>query len=118
MMETRTISVRTIEAQIVQKLKNNEPQPKCTGSYKTKPACIMCCYCWHFEACRDVSVVGVFTRGAELLRAPPTPSSPFSGLGLTLVSIITPNFGPQPRVFLKMFLFLGCAYILKLLFPI
>ena len=27
---------RTIEAQIVQKLKNNEPRPKFTGSYKKK----------------------------------------------------------------------------------
>ena len=27
---------RTIEAQIVQKLKNNEPQAKFTGSYKKK----------------------------------------------------------------------------------
>ena len=29
-------SLRTIEAQIVQKLKNNEAQPKFTGSYKKK----------------------------------------------------------------------------------
>ena len=29
-------SVRTIEAQIVQKLKNNEARPKFTGSYKKK----------------------------------------------------------------------------------
>ena len=29
-------SLRTIEAQIVQKLKNNEARPKCTGSYKKK----------------------------------------------------------------------------------
>ena len=27
---------RTIEAQIVQKLKNNEARPKCTGSYLKK----------------------------------------------------------------------------------
>ena len=27
-------SLRTIEAQIVQKVKNNEARPKCTGSYK------------------------------------------------------------------------------------
>ena len=38
-METRTISKLlilkiTIEAQIVQKLKNNEARPKFTGSYK------------------------------------------------------------------------------------
>ena len=32
-METRTIK-RTIEAQIVQNLKNNEARPKFTGSYK------------------------------------------------------------------------------------
>ena len=32
-------SLRTIEAQIVQKLKNNEARPKFTGSYKKK-ACI------------------------------------------------------------------------------
>ena len=31
-------SLRTIEAQIVQKLKNNEARPKFTGSYK-KEAC-------------------------------------------------------------------------------
>ena len=31
---TRTILTETIEAQIVQKLKNNEPRPKFTGSYK------------------------------------------------------------------------------------
>ena len=31
-------SLRTIEAQIVQKFKNNEARPKCTGSYKK--ACI------------------------------------------------------------------------------
>ena len=30
-------SLRTIEAQIVQKLKNNETWPKLTGSYKKKP---------------------------------------------------------------------------------
>ena len=29
-------SLRTIEAQIVQKLKNNEPRPKFTDSYKKK----------------------------------------------------------------------------------
>ena len=29
-------SLRTIEAQFVQKLKNNEARPKFTGSYKTK----------------------------------------------------------------------------------
>ena len=29
-------SLRTIEAQLVQKLKNNEARPKCTGSYKKK----------------------------------------------------------------------------------
>ena len=29
-------SLRTIEAQIVQKLKNNEGRPKFTGSYKKK----------------------------------------------------------------------------------
>ena len=29
-------SLRTIEAQIVQKLKKNEARPKFTGSYKTK----------------------------------------------------------------------------------
>ena len=29
-------SLRTIEARIVQKLKNNEAQPKFTGSYKKK----------------------------------------------------------------------------------
>ena len=32
-------NLRTIEAQIVQKLKNNEAQPKFTGSYKKKKAC-------------------------------------------------------------------------------
>ena len=31
-----TNSLRTIEAQIVQKLKNNEARPKFTGSYKKK----------------------------------------------------------------------------------
>ena len=36
-------SLRTIEAQIVQKLKNNEARPKFTGSYKKK-ACIYCQY--------------------------------------------------------------------------
>ena len=37
MMETRTIfPKRTIEAQIVQKLKNNETRPKFTGSYNNK----------------------------------------------------------------------------------
>ena len=35
MLETRTI-IRTIEAQIVQKLENNEARPKFTGSYKKK----------------------------------------------------------------------------------
>ena len=30
-------SLRTIEAQIVQKLKNNEARPKFTGSYKKNP---------------------------------------------------------------------------------
>ena len=39
MMETRTTFKRTIKVQIVQKLKNNEPRPKFTGSYK-KCACI------------------------------------------------------------------------------
>ena len=29
-------SLRTIEAKIVQELKNNEARPKCTGSYKKK----------------------------------------------------------------------------------
>ena len=32
-------SFRTIEAKIVQKLKNNEARPKFTGSYKKKKAC-------------------------------------------------------------------------------
>ena len=32
-------SLRTVEAQIVQKLKNNEARPKFTGSYKKK-ACM------------------------------------------------------------------------------
>ena len=32
-------NLRTIEAQIVQKLENNEPRPKFTGSYK-KIACV------------------------------------------------------------------------------
>ena len=32
-------SLRTIEAQIVQKLKNNEAWPKFTGFYKKKKAC-------------------------------------------------------------------------------
>ena len=32
----------TIETQVVQKLRNNEPRPKVTGSYKKKKeACIM-----------------------------------------------------------------------------
>ena len=34
-------SVRTIEAQIAQKLKNNEARPKFTGSYKKKKAGIL-----------------------------------------------------------------------------
>ena len=34
MVETRTINLRTIEAQIVQKLKNNKARPTFTGSYK------------------------------------------------------------------------------------
>ena len=34
MMEIRTTFKRTIKVQIVQKLKNNEPRPKFTGSYK------------------------------------------------------------------------------------
>ena len=33
-------SLKTIEAQIVQKLKNIEARPKFTGSYKKKKACI------------------------------------------------------------------------------
>ena len=33
---TNKNSLRTIEAQIVQKLKNNEARPKSTGSYKKK----------------------------------------------------------------------------------
>ena len=37
-------SLRTIEAQIVQKLKNNEARPKFTGSYKKK-------------ACRKLGVI-------------------------------------------------------------
>ena len=36
-------SLRTIEAQIVQKLKNNEARPKCTGSYKKKMH-VVCLY--------------------------------------------------------------------------
>ena len=39
LMETRTISVRTIEAQTVQKLKNNDARTKYTGSSKT--TCIL-----------------------------------------------------------------------------
>ena len=35
---------RTIEAQIVQNLKNNEPRPKCTGFYKKKEACTI----WYY----------------------------------------------------------------------
>ena len=34
-------SLRTIEAQIVQELKNNEARPKFTGSYEKKKACIL-----------------------------------------------------------------------------
>ena len=33
-------SLRTIEAQFAQKLKNNEAWPKFTGSYKKKKACM------------------------------------------------------------------------------
>ena len=33
-------SLRTVEAQIVQKLKNNEARPKFTGFNKKKKACI------------------------------------------------------------------------------
>ena len=39
-------SLRTIEAQVVQKLKNNEARPKFTGSYKKKtciPAAAQLC---------------------------------------------------------------------------
>ena len=36
MMELNKNNLRTIEAQIVQKLKNNEARPKFTGSYKKK----------------------------------------------------------------------------------
>ena len=35
-------SLRTIEAQIVQKLKNNEARPKFTGSYEKKKRVIHC----------------------------------------------------------------------------
>ena len=35
-METRAISTETIEAQIVPKIRNNEPRPKFTGSHKKK----------------------------------------------------------------------------------
>ena len=41
MMETRTI-LRTIEAEIMQKLKNNEARPKFTGSYKKKRVELEC----------------------------------------------------------------------------
>ena len=34
-------NLRTIEAQIVQKLKNNEPRPKITGSFKTEKCVII-----------------------------------------------------------------------------
>ena len=34
-------SLRTIEAQIVQKLKNNEARPKFTRSYKNKACCLL-----------------------------------------------------------------------------
>ena len=37
-------SSRTIEAQIVQKLKNNEARPKFTGSYKKKKRVIQLLY--------------------------------------------------------------------------
>ena len=37
-------SLRIIEAQIVQKLKNNETRPKFTGSYKKKA-----CICSNFQ---------------------------------------------------------------------
>ena len=36
MMELNKNNLRTIEAQIVQKLKNNEARPKFTGCYKKK----------------------------------------------------------------------------------
>ena len=61
--------LRTIEAQIVQKLKNDEPRPKFTGSYKkqeavrtaynrvrvanSSPHRLLCCQ----QGCRDVAVV-------------------------------------------------------------
>ena len=32
-------NLRTIDAQIVQKPKNNEPRPKFTGSYKKRKSC-------------------------------------------------------------------------------
>ena len=39
-------SLRTIEAQIVQKLKNNEALSKFTGSYKKKRVCL-------FKGCKE-----------------------------------------------------------------
>ena len=44
-------SLRTIEAQIVQKRKNNEARPKFTGSYKKKrvlPLCLSCTLSLYF----------------------------------------------------------------------
>ena len=40
-------SLRTIEAQIVQKLKINEARPEFTGSYKKKARCTVVCQCDH-----------------------------------------------------------------------
>ena len=42
-------SLRTIEAQIVQKLKHNEARPKFTGSYK-KNACIENVECFQMHS--------------------------------------------------------------------
>ena len=56
MMKTRTIFKRTIEAQIVQKVKNNKARPKFTGSYKKKKRVLLRAYKNVFKKTFEVEI--------------------------------------------------------------
>ena len=56
-------SLRTIDAQIEQKLKNNEARPKFTGSYKKKA-------CAHFADIIIVGLVDAFYKASLRLVTP------------------------------------------------
>ena len=96
-------SLRTIEAQIVQKLKNNEAWPKLTGSYKKKP-------CMPSKPCAFpvlTSSMAYFTSskvGSVIISV----KSPFCGNPLMTDSSVADGFHLRHFIVSLIMLFLAC----------